>query len=202
MSNNLNSGYKQWHKPNMSETARTKQGYYKVKNKEKYIGDSKLVIYRSSWEFSFMKWCDFSPSIKHWSSEPVRIPYYDRVSKLDELNKLGLDPNKPKNWVKKNYHTDFWVEVDKGQGDLEKWFIEVKPKHHLKKPRPPKVNSPLKEVKKFNRQAKAFLINEAKFAAINEWAKRNNCKFYIFTEDQLIKFGIIGGRFELPNRNK
>ncbi len=197
-----NQSYKKWHKPNMSETARTKQGYYKPKNTDKYIGDPNLIVYRSSWEYSFCKWCDFSPSIRRWSSEPVKIPYYDRISKLDECKKLGLDPNNPKNWVVKNYNTDFWVEIDKGGGNIEKWFIEVKPKHKLKKPMPPKQNASLKEIKAFNRSAKEYIINEAKFAAINEWAKNKGCKFFIFTEDQLIKFGIIGGRFELPQKNK
>lgn len=204
-----NSSYKKWHKPkknNYNENGslkkgETHQGHYKVQNIDKYVGDHNLVVYRSSWEFSFCKWCDFSPSIRRWSSEPIRIPYYDRVSKLEECKKLGLDPNNPRNWVKKFYNTDFWVEVDKG-GEVEKWFIEVKPKHKLKKPIPPPSNAPLKDIKRFNMHAKEYLINEAKFAALNEWANKNNCKFYVFTEDQLYKFGIIGGRFEMPNKKK
>ena len=51
-----NESYKQWHKPNTSPTAKTKQGYYRIANKEKYIGDPELVIYRSSWEFGFCKY--------------------------------------------------------------------------------------------------------------------------------------------------
>ena len=97
-----NDSYKRWHKPNMSENARTRQGYYNVSNKSKYVGDSTLVVYRSSWEFSFCKWCDASPSIVKWSSEPVKVPYYDKVSKAKECKKLGLNPNNPKNWVIKN----------------------------------------------------------------------------------------------------
>lgn len=197
-----NSSYKKWHKPNTSEKSRTYQGYYKVHNPQKYVGDPSLVVYRSSWEYSFCKFCDYSESVQRWSSEPLKIPYYDRVSKLAECRKIGLDPNNPKNWIKKNYNTDFWVEIKKPDDTIEKWFIEIKPKNELKKPVPPPKTAPLKEHKRFNQRAKTFLINEAKYAAMNEFAKRNNCKFYVFTEDELSRFGIIGGRFDLPKMSR
>jgi hypothetical protein len=202
----LNDAYKKWHRPNKSGTkaeggtSQTHQGYYSLTNPNKYIGDPHLIIYRSSWEFSFLKWCDFSPSILRFSSEPIKIPYYDRVSKLDECKKLGLDPNNPRNWVIKNYNVDFWLEIKKSEELIEKWFIEIKPKNKLYKPIPPKSGSPLKEVKRFNMQAKEFLINEAKFAAASEFAKKHGAFFYIFTEYQLTRYGIIGGKFELPNK--
>lgn len=187
-----NDAYKRWHRPDMSEKSKTKQGYYKAKNKDKYIGDPELIVYRSSWEYGFCKWCDMSPSVKRWSSEPVSIPYYDRVSKLEECAKLGLDPNDPRNWEVKNYNTDFWFELDRGDDKTEKIFVEIKPSYKLKKPLPPSREAPLAEQKKFNNAAKEYLINEAKFAAMKEWANRNNCKFYVFTEETLSR---ILGRF-------
>lgn len=200
----FNESYKRWHKPNKNiynengslKKGQTYQGHYTVKNRKKYIGDPNLVVYRSSWEFAFCKWCDASPSVLRWSSEPIKVPYYDRVSKLDECKKYGLDPNNPRNWVVKNYNTDFWIEINKGGDKPEKWFIEVKPKHKLKKPTPPPQNAPLKEQKRFNAQAKEYLINEAKFAALDAWAKKNGTKFFIFTEDIMKKLGILGGRFD------
>ena len=200
-----NSSYKRWNKPNTSGTrsqggnSRTYQGYYRLDNREKYIGDPNLIIYRSSWEYGFCRWCDFSPSVKRWSSEPMKVPYYDRVSKLDECKRLGLDPNNPRNWVIKNYNLDFWCEVDKGD-HIEKWFIEIKPKNKLKKPIPPPNGAPLKEIKKFNLLAKEYLLNEAKFAALGEWARKSGAKFYVFTEESLER---VIGKFwhELPNNN-
>jgi len=182
---NTNSSYKQWHRPNVSPNAKTRQGYYRIVNKEKYIGDPNLIIFRSSWEFAFCKYCDMSPSVKRWSSEPVSIPYYDRVSKLEECAKLGLDPNNPSNWEVKNYNTDFWYEVDNGRDKLEKIFVEIKPANKLKKPVPPNKDAPLKAQRIFVKAAKEYLINEAKFAALKGWAEKNGAKFYVFTEDTL-----------------
>lgn len=192
----FNESYKRWHKPNMSESAKTKQGYYKVQNPKKYIGESSLVIFRSSWEHSFCRWCDYSPSILRWSSEPIRIPYYDRVSKLEECKRNGLDPNNPKNWAVKYYNTDFWIEVDKGEGEVQKMFVEIKASGKLRKPIPPDQNAPLKEQRRFNINAKEYLINEAKFAALTAWADKNNSKFYVFTELTLQK---LIGRFWAGN---
>ena len=204
-----NSSYKRWHKPTRNtyndngtlKKGQTYQGYYIVRNKSKYVGDPSLVIFRSAWEFSFSMWADYSPSILRWNSEPVKIPYYDKVSKLDQCKKLNLDPNNPANWVRKNYNTDFWIEVKKSEEITERWFIEVKPKHKLIKPKPVSPEAPLKEQKRFNRLAKEFIINEAKFEAMKTWAVRNNSKFFIFTEDQLRSFKIIDNpRFDIKNR--
>lgn len=183
----FNETYKLHHPPDTSEKSKTKQGYYKVQNVQKYVGNPNLVIYRSSWEYVFCRWCDFSPSIVRWSSEPIRIPYYDRVSKLEEYKKNGIDPNNPKNWIIKYYNTDYWIEVAQGDGTAKRMFIEIKPAYKLKKPIPPPENAPLKDIKRFNALAKEYLINEAKFAAIKAWAEKNNAEFWVFTEETLQK---------------
>ena len=54
--------------------AKFAQGRYNMKNPDKYIG-GKTPLYRSSWEFAFMGFCDESPSIQKWASESIRIPY-------------------------------------------------------------------------------------------------------------------------------
>jgi len=193
----LNKSYKIWHKPIKNvyddngklKKGQTYQGYlhekYTLRHPEKYVGDPKLIIFRSSWELAFCKWCDASPSVVRWSSEPIKVPYYDRVSKLEECKKQGLDPNNPKNWVIKNYNTDFWIEIDKGDGSTQKMFVEIKPSEKLKKPIPPKENASLKEVRDFNIRAKEYLINEAKFESMKAWAERNGAKFCVFTEETL-----------------
>ncbi len=206
----MNNSYKRWAKPSKNiynqngtlKKGRTYQGYYMLRNKNKYIGDPTLIIYRSAWEYSFCRWCDSSPSILRWSSEPIQIPYYDKVSKLEECKKLGLNPNNPTNWIQKKYNTDFWMEIQKPDETIERWFIEIKPKEKLIRPKPVSKDAPLKDQKKFNTRAREFILNESKFEAMKVWATRNGAKFYIFTEEQLRKFGIIGGRFDLQIDNK
>ncbi len=208
----FNSSYKLWHKPIKNhfdengnlKKGETLQGYlhekYQLNYPDKYMGNPKLIIYRSGWELAFCRWCDSSPSIIRWSSEPVRIPYYDRVSKLEECKKLGLDPNNPRNWITKFYNTDFWIQVKKADETIEKWFVEIKPQYKLGKPKQPEKNDPIRVIKRYNNAVKEYLINEAKFAAIGEWAKKNGAFFYIFTEEQLQRFGITGGRYDTPQR--
>lgn len=194
-----NDAYKKWNKPIKNKfndegtlkKGQTYQGYYILGRKEKYIGDPNLIVFRSAWEFSFCMWADYSPSILQWTSEPIKIPYYDKVSKLEECKKLGLNPNNPANWVKKNYNTDFWIKIKNPAGEIEKWLIEIKPKEKLTRPKPVSKDAPLKDQKRFNTRAREFLINESKFEAMNAWSIRNGIKFYIFTEDQLEKFGIV-----------
>lgn len=185
------SDYKRWHKPNISESSKTRQGYYKITNTDKYIGDPSLIIYRSSWEMALCRWCDYSPSVIRWSAEPLSVPYYDRVSNLNEIVKLGLDPNNPVNWKRRNYHVDFYMEIMQGD-NMEKWFVEVKPAYKLKKPEPVPNNAPRKQQKAFNEAAKEYLINEAKFEACKAYAKNHNGEFYVFTENVLRSLGIIG----------
>ena len=192
----INDSYKKWHKPVSEEKSKTKQGYYKPTNVEKYIGDPNLIIYRSSWEYSFCKWCDFTPSILKWSSEPVKIKYYDRISNLNEIKKAGLDPNNPVNWKIRNYNLDFWVKIKKADDLIEQWFIEIKPKNKLFKPKVPKPDAKLKDKKRFNYQAREYLINEAKFAAAKKWCMERGAKFYVFTEDELKRLGILSPNFK------
>ena len=195
----FNDAYKRWHKPEQNiydvdgklKKGKTHQGYYTVQHPEKYIGTLSLVIFRSSLELAFLRWCDFSPSIVKFSSEPIKIPYYDKVSKLEECKKYGLNPNDPKNWVIKNYNVDFWILMKKGDIE-EKWLVEVKPSEKLKKPIPLSENASLKEQKRFNIVAREYLINEAKFAAIKAFVEKNNAKFFIFTEKTLRS---VAGKF-------
>ena len=202
-----NESYKRWNKPSKNhynengslKKGETLQGYlhekYQLKFPEKYIGDTRLIIFRSGWELAFCRWADSSPSIIRWSSEPIRIPYYDRVSKLEECKKYGLDPNNPVNWEVKYYHTDYWIEVDKQNGTTEKMFIEIKPSDQLRKPVPPNDSAPLKEQRIFVNKAKAYLINEAKWKAMTAWAEKSGARFYVFTEKTLEP---LLGRFWAP----
>ena len=59
----------------------TYKGKYRVNYPKKYKGDINEIIYRSSWELKFMKWCDLNPSVLEWGSETMIIPYKSPVDK-------------------------------------------------------------------------------------------------------------------------
>ncbi len=81
-----------------------KQGYFPVDKSIKYIGP-RPCIYRSSYEWHFMVYCENSSVIKHWSSEPFGIDYKGPTGKLHK------------------YYIDFTLQMTNG----ETWLIEVKP---------------------------------------------------------------------------
>ena len=60
-----------------------KSGKYVPRNPDKYIGDIHNIIFRSSWEQRFCIYCDTNESILKWSSEPLKIPYYNPLDKKE-----------------------------------------------------------------------------------------------------------------------
>ena len=86
------------------------KGRFTPQNKDKYLGNTKRIVYRSNWERRFMVYCDRNDSITHWGSEEVVVRYRNPIDK-----KLH------------NYFPDFFVVTEKG-----KYLIEIKPKAFTK----------------------------------------------------------------------
>jgi hypothetical protein len=132
------------------------QGKYTVKNREKYVG-RKEPTYRSSWEFSFMLFCDNNPSVLQWASEPFMVPY--------------RNPFTGRNTI---YVPDFMmVYVDRSQQKHAE-VIEVKPRKETN----------LDEARS-TRDRAAVALNLAKWAAANEFCKQYGMRFRVVTEDQI-----------------
>ena len=55
------------------------RGRFTMTQPEKYVGN-KVPIYRSSWEWSFMRFCDTNEHIQKWASEAIQIPYRDPLT--------------------------------------------------------------------------------------------------------------------------
>lgn len=146
-------------------------GYYKVTNLEKYIGDPRLVIYRSSWERKFCVFCDTSNRILKWSSEPFPIKYYSPIDKKIH-----------------EYNIDFYVRLKQDNGIVEDFLVEIKPKKKLSPPEPPSKQT-LKKLNQYNEAAKEYIINCAKFAAARAYAAKVGYKFVVVSEDFLFKNG-------------
>jgi hypothetical protein len=142
-------------------------GKFKIKNINKYKGDYNNIIYRSSWEFSIMMWCDNNPNIIEWSSEELIIPY--------------LCPT-DNNWHR--YFVDFTILFSDGK----RYLIELKPEKYTKLP---KNNTKSKKInQKYIKEVFTYAKNQAKWKAAHEFAQKHNSIFQVWTENTLKSLGI------------
>lgn len=153
----------------MSGKSGTYRGPYQPANRHKYKGNIEKIRYRSSWELAVMKWCDYSPLVKRWSSEEVVIPY--RSPHDNQIHR---------------YFMDFWVEMENGMIYL--W--EVKPLEQTVRPAAPKRNTPASQAK-YIEAALTYKTNMAKWITADKFAKERNWTFKVMTERALSKYGII-----------
>jgi hypothetical protein len=138
--------------------AKYANGKFTVKNPEKYMG-KKLPTYRSSWEFAFMNFCDNNPAVLNWTSESVKIPYYNPVSGKNTI-----------------YVPDFLiVYVDANQKQHTE-VVEVKPS----------TETTMESARSY-RDKLSVAINMAKWAAEDSWARANNMRFRVITEYDIFK---------------
>ena len=166
MSKKKNKSIKETLKP---RRGRIKQGYFKPKNPSKYNGDVTQIIYRSGWEYKFLKYCDENIKIVKYSSEPVGIPYYNPISKKT-----------CKYWV------DMFITIKNSDESLTNWLLEIKPERFTKPPEAPKRLTE-KQTHKYLNHAKTFIVNRAKFEAAKDYADSKGIKFGIITENFLFK---------------
>jgi len=126
---------------------------------EKYTGDPSNIIMRSSWETRFASWCDKNPSVLKWSSEETIIPY-----KCPTDNRIH------------RYFVDFKITVTTGKT----YLVEDKPKTQTQPP-----IYPGKRTQRYLQESLAFMKNQAKWEAANEFAKDRGWEFKIITEHEL-----------------
>ena len=134
------------------------QGKYQVKNVDKYMG-KRLPSYRSSWEYDFMSFCDNNPAVLNWTSESIKIPYFNPVSGKNTI-----------------YVPDFLiVYVDANQKQHTE-LVEVKPS----------TETTMESARSY-RDKLMVAMNMAKWAAADSWARANNMRFRVVTEFDIFK---------------
>ena len=188
------NNYKKSHPPKMvneNDSGKPKQGIYKPKHPDKVIGGQ--IIYRSSWEASFARWCDDNPNVLEWGGEPTSIQYRNPAGvDFDACRKTGSDPNNPYNWPVNNYYPDFYVKLRDADTDEEhNLIIEIKPKSQTERPVAPPPGAKLQEQKKYVNAVKTYLQNLKKWEAAIEWCKPRGFEFKVYTEVTLQSMGII-----------
>jgi len=137
------------------------KGKFQMTQPEKYVGVN-MPTYRSSWEWSFMRFCDTNPSIQKWASEAVRIPYRDPLTGRQTI-----------------YVPDFFIQYVDKNGKMNVELIEVKPASQ----------TILERVGKNKYNQAQYVKNQAKWQAANIWCKQQGIKFRILNENDLFHQG-------------
>lgn len=132
------------------------QGTYIVLNPAKYLG-TRAPTYRSSWEMTFMRFCDNHPGIINWGSECLRIPYRNPFTGRDTF-----------------YVPDFLIMYQNKDGSKITELIEIKPRSQAR----------IEEAKSQQQKA-AVVLNMAKWAAAKAYCKRAGITFRVVTEEDI-----------------
>ena len=132
------------------------QGKYQVINEAKYSGKG-TPTFRSSWELTFMQFCDNNPNVVAWASEPVKITYQNPLT-----GKIT------------GYVPDFIIVYMDAKGQKRAELIEIKPSSQS--------NPEL--ARKRGDQAQVA-INYAKWEAAHAWAKKRGMTFRVINEGDI-----------------
>lgn len=139
------------------------KGRYRVVNTKKYTGNPDNVIYRSFWEFKFMKYCDNSPHVLEWGSEEIVIPYLSPVD-----GKMH------------RYFVDFYMKVQESSGRIQRYLIEIKPAKFTQPPQTAR-----RKTQQYIQEVFTWGINQAKWRAATNFCENQGWKFEILTEKEL-----------------
>lgn len=135
-------------------------GIYKPTNPQKYKGDVKNIVYRSSWELTYLRELDRDDKVLQYSSEEIIIPYHNPVSK-----------------TVRRYFMDFWVKYIDHEGNIREKLVEIKPHTQTLPP----VKGKKKQRTMLN-EALTYETNQAKWAAADTYCKKKGWHFEIRTE--------------------
>jgi hypothetical protein len=137
------------------------RGKFNMTQPEKYVG-TKSPTYRSSWEFSFMRFCDTNKSVQKWASEAISIPYRDPLTGRQTI-----------------YVPDFFIQYVDKNNRMHVELIEIKPASQ----------AILERVGKNKYNQAQFIKNQAKWTAATAWCKQQGIKFRILSENDLFHQG-------------
>ncbi len=140
--------------------AKFANGFYQIMNPDKYVG-KKVPHFRSSWEHTFMRFCDTNPAVLQWASEAVHIPY--------------RNPFTNKNTI---YVPDFMIMYVNKNGEKFGELIEIKPNKQTN----------LQEARSARDQA-AAVLNMYKWQAAQAWCNQNGLRFRVVTENDIFHQG-------------
>jgi hypothetical protein len=136
-------------------------GFYQIINPDKYVGKN-TPKFRSSWEFSFMTFCDNDPSVLQWASESIHIPYKNPFTNRNTI-----------------YVPDFMIVYVNREGKKFAELIEIKPSKQ----------TTLEAAGRSQRDQAAAVLNMYKWQAAQAWANQNGIRFRVLTENDIFHQG-------------
>jgi hypothetical protein len=145
----------------------TYQGKFVPRNPQKYRGDINNITFRSSWELKLMKFLDEHSGVLEYGSEEIVIPYKSPVD-----GKMH------------RYFVDFYVKLQDASGKIKTYIVEVKPWSQTQPPKPRVRQTPA-----YIKECQTFAVNQAKWAAAQDFAKHNGIQFLVLTEKELFGRG-------------
>jgi len=166
------------------------QGNYIPINKDKVLKLNAQggIYYRSSWELKLMQFFDKNKKVVMWSSENIQIPY--QLTHYEKNGDINLKSH--------CYYPDFYYEVIRDDGSLQKVVAEVKPKEEYndvvlfekKLFKIPK-DANLKKLKSVEFKFKMAQKNSEKWKTMIKYCDLKGWDFIIITEDHLKKMGLL-----------
>ena len=142
----------------------TLKGKFRPHHPEKYLGNAGNIIYRSSWELRFMRWCDTREEVISWQSEEKRIRYYDPVTKKNRM-----------------YYPDFYVKYKRSDGIIVEELVEVKPQRQIEgPPTKPKIRT-----QSWLNDVRTYVTNQAKWNAAAKYTENMGWNFRLISEQNL-----------------
>jgi hypothetical protein len=136
-------------------------GFYQIINSDKYVG-KKVPQFRSSWEHSFMRFCDENPAILQWASEAINIPYKNPFTNRNTI-----------------YVPDFMIMYVNKNGEKNAELIEIKPS----------TQTTLEAAGRSVRDQAAAVLNMHKWQAAQAWCSQNGLRFRVLTENDIFHQG-------------
>ena len=149
----------------MGYTGRSERSHrFYPRHPEKYVGDPKNIISRSSLETTFMEHCDTDPNIIRWASEEIIVPYFY-----------------PTDGRWHRYFPDFIIQVRTTTNHIKVYMVEIKPYKQTQVP----IQRPKKKQRTYLREMLDYTKNSAKWEAASAFCREKGWEFKVVTERDL-----------------